>query len=79
MEYDKLLRQAAETVVQNQSSSISLVRRDLKISLLRSSEIIKQLEALGIVGSFKGEEGRDVKTKTFTHMGQILSALDLPD
>ncbi len=59
-ERDKLFRDAAEIVVQNQSGSTSLLQRRLKIGYGRAARIIDQLELAGVLGKSDGPRGRDV-------------------
>ncbi|HEY5219327.1 MAG TPA: DNA translocase FtsK, partial [Gemmatimonadaceae bacterium] len=47
---DKLFRDAAEAVVQNQGGSTSLLQRRLKIGYGRAARIVDQLELAGVLG-----------------------------
>ena len=59
-ERDKLFRQAAETCIQHQLGSTSLLQRRLKIGYGRAARIIDQLEDAGILGPPDGSKPRDV-------------------
>ncbi|MHB1864423.1 MAG: FtsK/SpoIIIE family DNA translocase [Gemmatimonadaceae bacterium] len=47
---DKLFREAAEAVIQNQGGSTSLLQRRLKVGYGRAARIIDQLELAGVLG-----------------------------
>ncbi|HSU97319.1 MAG TPA: DNA translocase FtsK [Gemmatimonadaceae bacterium] len=57
---DKLFRDAAEIVIQNQSGSTSLLQRRLKIGYGRAARIMDQLQLAGVLGPSDGPRGRDV-------------------
>jgi len=57
---DKLFREAAEVVIQNQHGSTSLLQRRLKVGYGRAARIIDQLHAAGILGPPDGSKPRDV-------------------
>ena len=57
---DKLFREAAEVVVQNQGGSTSLLQRRLKVGYGRAARIIDQLYAAGVLGPPDGSKPRDV-------------------
>ncbi len=59
-ERDKLFRQAAETCIQAQGGSTSLLQRRLKIGYGRAARLIDQLEDAGVLGPSDGPRGRDV-------------------
>jgi S-DNA-T family DNA segregation ATPase FtsK/SpoIIIE len=59
-ERDKLFREAAEVVVQNQLGSTSLLQRRLKVGYGRAARIIDQLQEAGILGPADGSKARDV-------------------
>ena len=59
-ERDKLFREAAEVVVQNQQGSTSLLQRRLKVGYGRAARIIDQLHDAGILGPPDGSKPRDV-------------------
>jgi S-DNA-T family DNA segregation ATPase FtsK/SpoIIIE len=57
---DKLFREAADVVVQNQGGSTSLLQRRLKVGYGRAARIIDQLHAAGVLGPPDGSKPRDV-------------------
>ncbi|MEK7401030.1 MAG: DNA translocase FtsK [Gemmatimonadota bacterium] len=57
---DKLFREAAETVIQHQQGSTSLLQRRLKVGYGRAARIIDQLNSAGILGPPDGSKPRDV-------------------
>jgi S-DNA-T family DNA segregation ATPase FtsK/SpoIIIE len=57
---DKLFREAAETVIQHQQGSTSLLQRRLKVGYGRAARIIDQLHSAGILGPPDGSKPRDV-------------------
>jgi S-DNA-T family DNA segregation ATPase FtsK/SpoIIIE len=57
---DKLFREAAEVVVQNQQGSTSLLQRRLKVGYGRAARIIDQLHNAGVLGPPDGSKPRDV-------------------
>ncbi len=57
---DKLFREAAETVIQHQQGSTSLLQRRLKVGYGRAARIIDQLNAAGVLGPPDGSKPRDV-------------------
>jgi S-DNA-T family DNA segregation ATPase FtsK/SpoIIIE len=57
---DKLFREAAEIVVQNQHGSTSLLQRRLKIGYGRAARIIDQLQAAGVLGPPDASKAREV-------------------
>jgi DNA segregation ATPase FtsK/SpoIIIE, S-DNA-T family len=59
-ERDKLFRDAAEVVIQNQHGSTSLLQRRLKVGYGRAARIIDQLHTAGVLGPPDGSKPRDV-------------------
>ena len=57
---DKLFREAAETCIQNQGGSTSLLQRRLKVGYGRAARIIDQLHMSGVLGPPDGSKPRDV-------------------
>src|SRR5690606_19917167 len=57
---DPLFRQAAETCIQHQGGSTSLLQRRLGIGYGRAARIIDQLSDAGILGTPNGSKQRDV-------------------
>lgn len=57
---DELIKEAIEIIVNEQSASVSLIQRKLKVGYARAGRIIDQLESRGIVGGFEGSKPRKV-------------------
>ena len=57
---DELFREAAETCIQNQGGSTSLLQRKLRIGYGRAARIIDQLHYAGILGPPDGSKPREV-------------------
>ena len=62
-ELDDLYNEAREIIIDQQTASVSLLQRKLKIGYARAGRIIDQLEKTGIVGKFKGSKPREVLVK----------------
>jgi S-DNA-T family DNA segregation ATPase FtsK/SpoIIIE len=58
---DKLFREAAETVIQHQQGSTSLLQRRLKVGYGRAARIIDQLHSAGVLGPPDGSKPRSVQ------------------
>ena len=59
-EYDEMLPQAAEVVLEMKQCSVSMLQRRLKLGYSRAARIVDQLEELGIVGPYEGAKPRSV-------------------
>ncbi len=59
-EYDELLPQVIEMVIEAGQASVSLVQRRFKVGYTRAARMIDQMEARGIVGGFEGSKPRQV-------------------
>jgi S-DNA-T family DNA segregation ATPase FtsK/SpoIIIE len=57
---DKLFREAAEVVIQNQHGSTSLLQRRLKVGYGRAARIVDQLHAAGVLGPPDASKAREV-------------------
>lgn len=57
---DELLPEAIEIIVAEQTASVSLLQRKLKIGYARAGRIIDQLEQRGLVGGYEGSKPRKV-------------------
>ncbi len=60
IDHDALFREAAETCLQNQGGSTSLLQRKLRIGYGRAARIIDQLYEVGILGPPDGSKAREV-------------------
>jgi S-DNA-T family DNA segregation ATPase FtsK/SpoIIIE len=59
-ELDELYEAAKEIIIDQQTASVSLLQRKLKIGYARAGRLIDQLEKTGIVGKFRGSKPREV-------------------
>lgn len=59
-EYDDMLSQAAEVVLEMKQCSVSMLQRRLKLGYARAARIVDQMEELGIVGPYEGAKPRSV-------------------
>ncbi|MEE1186053.1 MAG: DNA translocase FtsK [Acutalibacteraceae bacterium] len=59
-DYDVMLPQAMEVVVQAGQASTSLLQRRLKLGYARAARIMDQLEEKGVIGPFEGAKPRKV-------------------
>ena len=59
-EYDDMLPQAAEVVLEMKKCSVSMLQRRLKLGYSRAARIVDQMEELGIVGPYEGAKPRSV-------------------
>ncbi len=73
---DHFFEEAARIVVTHQQGSASLLQRKLKLGYNRAGRIVDQLEAAGIIGSFKGSKAREVLIKDPVSLEQLLSKAD---
>ena len=60
---DELYNEAKEIIIDQQTASVSLLQRKLKIGYARAGRLIDQLEKTGVVGKFKGSKPREVLIK----------------
>jgi S-DNA-T family DNA segregation ATPase FtsK/SpoIIIE len=74
-ERDELFEEAAQTIVQYQQGSTSLLQRRLKLGYNRAGRLMDQLEAAGIVGPNQGSKARDVLVKTDLDLEQYLASM----
>ena len=59
-DYDEMLPQAVEAVLEAGSCSVSMLQRRVKLGYSRAARIVDQLEELGIVGPYEGAKPRSV-------------------
>jgi len=71
---DPLFNEAARIVVEHQQGSTSLIQRKLSLGYNRTSKIIDQLEAAGILGPFEGSKSRRVLIANFDELEKLLSS-----
>ncbi len=59
-EYDELLPNAIEVVVETGMASVSMLQRRLKLGYSRAARLVDQMEEKGVVGPFEGSKPRQV-------------------
>ena len=59
-DYDEMLQQAVEVVLEMKSCSVSMLQRRLKLGYSRAARIVDQMEELGVVGPYQGAKPRDL-------------------
>ena len=59
-QYDEMLPQATEVVLEMKQCSVSMLQRRLKLGYSRAARIVDQMEELGIVGPYEGAKPRSV-------------------
>ena len=59
-EYDELIDQATEVVLETGQASVSMLQRRLKLGYARAARLVDQLEEKGIVGPFEGSKPRQL-------------------
>ena len=57
---DELIDEATQIIIDENTASVSLLQRKLRIGYARAGRIIDQLEAKGIVGPYEGSKPRKV-------------------
>lgn len=59
-DYDSMLPQAVEAILETKSCSVSMLQRRIKLGYSRAARIVDQMEELGIVGPYEGAKPRRV-------------------
>jgi DNA segregation ATPase FtsK/SpoIIIE, S-DNA-T family len=59
-DYDELLPQAVDIVLELGQASVSSLQRRLKLGYSRAARIVDQMEELGVVGQFEGSKPRQL-------------------
>jgi len=59
-DYDELLPQAVDIVLDLGQASVSMLQRRLKLGYSRAARIVDQMEEMGIVGPFEGSKPRQL-------------------
>ncbi len=59
-EYDEMLPQAVEAILETRQCSVSMLQRRVKLGYSRAARIVDQMEELGIVGPYEGAKPRSV-------------------
>ena len=68
---DPLFEEAAILVVMYQIAGPSILQRLLKTNYMRSAKIIDQMETLGIIGAFRGDQAREVYYKNLKSLEKL--------
>lgn len=58
--FDEMLPQAVEVILETKSCSVSMLQRRVKLGYSRAARIVDQMEELGIVGPYEGAKPRAV-------------------
>ena len=59
-DYDEMLPQAVEAVLEAKQCSVSMLQRRVKLGYSRAARIVDQMEELGVVGPYEGAKPRSV-------------------
>ena len=59
-----LLEKAKEIIIESQQGSVSLLQRELRVGYSRASQLMDQLEKIGVIGPFSGSKAREVLVKS---------------
>ncbi len=59
-DYDELLPQAVDIVLDSGQASVSMLQRRLKLGYSRAARLVDQMEELGVVGPFEGSKPRQL-------------------
>ena len=59
-EYDELLPQAVEVILDTKQASVSMLQRRLKLGYSRAARLVDQMEEIGVVGPFEGSKPRQL-------------------
>ena len=59
-DYDEMLPQAVEAILETKACSVSMLQRRVKLGYSRAARIVDQMEELGIVGPYEGAKPRQV-------------------
>ena len=57
---DELIDEAIKVIINENTASVSMLQRKLKIGYARAGRIIDQLEQRGVVGGYEGSKPRKV-------------------
>ena len=59
-DYDELLPQAVDVILETNQASVSLLQRRLKLGYSRAARLVDQMEENGVVGPFQGSKPREI-------------------
>ncbi|MBR4157359.1 MAG: DNA translocase FtsK [Oscillospiraceae bacterium] len=78
-DYDELLPQAVEVILETKQASVSMLQRRLKLGYSRAARLVDQMEEMGIVGPFEGSKPRQLLiTKEQWQEMQMASGGEVP-
>ena len=59
-DYDELLPQGVDVILETKQASVSMLQRRLKLGYSRAARMVDQMEEMGIVGPFEGSKPRQL-------------------
>ncbi len=59
-DYDELLPQGVDVILETKQASVSMLQRRLKLGYSRAARMVDQMEEMGIVGPFEGSKPRRI-------------------
>ena len=59
-DYDELLPQAVDVILETNQASVSMLQRRLKLGYSRAARLVDQMEEMGVVGPFEGSKPRKI-------------------
>ncbi len=59
-DFDELLPQAVDVILDTKQASVSMLQRRLKLGYSRAARLVDQMEELGVVGPFEGSKPRQI-------------------
>ncbi len=59
-DYDELLPQGVDVILETNQASVSMLQRRLKLGYSRAARMVDQMEEMGIVGPFEGSKPRKI-------------------
>ena len=59
-DYDELLPQGVDVILETKQASVSMLQRRLKLGYSRAARMVDQMEEMGIVGPFEGSKPRKI-------------------
>ncbi len=59
-DYDEMLPQAVDVILESGQASVSLLQRRLKLGYSRAARIVDEMEQIGVVGPFEGSKPRQI-------------------
>ena len=59
-DYDELLPQGVDVILETGQASVSMLQRRLKLGYSRAARLVDQMEEMGVVGPFEGSKPRKI-------------------